>query len=162
MTTQLQLINKYNIFLKHVEAWNKLTVKQKFCVWSWLITEINILRCTVSKTSTFTYVRVNVVLCCSLELRSERLADLPPRGVHPLFPQLILHPYGSDGLIMVHDSRRIIKDLMSSNSFHTDVVSASRSSMETISPWKLVITGIVLSQVFALIYLFGLELYKEF
>jgi len=37
---------------KHVEAWNKLTVKQKFCASSWLITEINILRCTVSKTST--------------------------------------------------------------------------------------------------------------
>jgi len=36
---------------KHVEAWNKLVVKQKFCASSWLITEINILRCTVSKTS---------------------------------------------------------------------------------------------------------------
>jgi len=36
---------------KHVEVWNKLIVKQKFCVSSWLNTEINILRCTVSKTS---------------------------------------------------------------------------------------------------------------
>jgi len=36
---------------KHVEAWNKLIVKQTFCASSWLITEINILRCTVSKTS---------------------------------------------------------------------------------------------------------------
>ena len=36
---------------KHVEAWNKLIVKQKFCTSSWLITEIIILRCTVSKTS---------------------------------------------------------------------------------------------------------------
>jgi len=36
---------------KHVEAWNKLIVKQKFCASSWLITKINILRCTVSKTS---------------------------------------------------------------------------------------------------------------
>ena len=36
---------------KHVEAWNKLILKQKFCASSWLITEINILRCTVSKTS---------------------------------------------------------------------------------------------------------------
>jgi len=35
---------------KHVEAWNKLTVKQKFCASSLLIAEINILRCTVSKT----------------------------------------------------------------------------------------------------------------
>jgi len=33
------------------EAWNKLIVKQKFCASSLLITEINILRCTVSKTS---------------------------------------------------------------------------------------------------------------
>jgi len=36
---------------KHVEAWDKLIVKQKFCASSWLITEINILRCTASKTS---------------------------------------------------------------------------------------------------------------
>jgi len=36
---------------KHVEASNKLTIKQKFCASIWLITEINILRCTVSKTS---------------------------------------------------------------------------------------------------------------
>jgi len=36
---------------KHVEAWNKLIVKQKCCASSWLITKINILRCTVSKTS---------------------------------------------------------------------------------------------------------------
>ena len=36
---------------KHVEAWNKRIVKQKFCASSLLITEINILRCTVSKTS---------------------------------------------------------------------------------------------------------------
>jgi len=36
---------------KHVEAWNKRIVKQNVCASSWLITEINILRCTVSKTS---------------------------------------------------------------------------------------------------------------
>jgi len=29
---------------KHVEAWNKLIVKQKFCASSWLITEINVCR----------------------------------------------------------------------------------------------------------------------
>ena len=40
-----------NMCSKHVEAWNKLIVKQKFCTSSWLITEINILRCTISKTS---------------------------------------------------------------------------------------------------------------
>ena len=38
---------------KHVEAWNKLILKQKFCASSWLITEINILRCTFSITSKF-------------------------------------------------------------------------------------------------------------
>ena len=37
--------------LLSVEAWNKLIIKQKFCASGWLITEINILRCTVSKTS---------------------------------------------------------------------------------------------------------------
>ena len=36
---------------QHVETWDKLIVKQKFCASSWLITEINILRCTVSETS---------------------------------------------------------------------------------------------------------------
>ena len=36
---------------KHVEAWNKLIVKQKFCAPSCLITKINIRRFTVSKTS---------------------------------------------------------------------------------------------------------------
>jgi disulfide oxidoreductase YuzD len=40
---------------KHVEAWNKRLVKQKFCASGWLITEINILRCRVSKTSKLTY-----------------------------------------------------------------------------------------------------------
>jgi len=35
-------------------------VKQKFCASSWLITEINILRCTVSKTSKFG-VLVNII-----------------------------------------------------------------------------------------------------
>jgi len=38
---------------KHVELWNKLIVKQKFCASIWFISKINILRCTVSKTSTF-------------------------------------------------------------------------------------------------------------
>jgi len=37
--------------LEHVEVWNKLIVKGKFCASSWLINETNIPRCTVSKTS---------------------------------------------------------------------------------------------------------------
>jgi len=47
---------------KHVEAWNKLIVKQKFCSSSWLITEINILTCTVSKTSKFKVLLVSLLL----------------------------------------------------------------------------------------------------
>jgi len=38
---------------KYVETWNKLILKQNFCASSCLISEINILRCTVSKTSKF-------------------------------------------------------------------------------------------------------------
>ena len=53
---------------KHVEAWNKLIVKQKFCASSWLITEINILRCTVSKTSKCILL-LYVIICKAL--RSE-------------------------------------------------------------------------------------------
>ena len=46
---------------KHVEAWNKLIVKQKFSASSWLITKINILRCCrVSKTSKKLLRRVNL------------------------------------------------------------------------------------------------------
>ena len=33
---------------KHVEAWNKIIVKQKFCASSWLITEISVLYCSHS------------------------------------------------------------------------------------------------------------------
>ena len=36
---------------KHVEAWNKTYCETNFCASTWLNTEINILRCTVSKTS---------------------------------------------------------------------------------------------------------------
>ena len=47
---------------KLVEAWNKLTVKQKFRASSWLITEINIPRCTVSKTSKFVSEHISVMI----------------------------------------------------------------------------------------------------
>jgi len=46
---------------KPVEAWNKLSVKQKFCASNWLITEINILRCTVSKTSKYIVVLLTAI-----------------------------------------------------------------------------------------------------
>ena len=43
-------------YSKHIEACNKRIVKQKFCASSWLNSEINILRCTVSKT-------INILRC---------------------------------------------------------------------------------------------------
>jgi len=49
---------------KHVEAWSKLIVKQKFGASSWLITEINILRRTVSKTSKHTHTCWNYIHMC--------------------------------------------------------------------------------------------------
>jgi len=45
-----------HMFSKLVEAWNKLMVKQTFCASIWLVTEINILRWSVSKTSKQSYV----------------------------------------------------------------------------------------------------------
>jgi len=50
---QLWLPDDEHMCSKHVEAWNKLIVKQKFCASCWLNTEINILRCTIRKTSKF-------------------------------------------------------------------------------------------------------------
>ena len=74
---------------KHVEAWNKLIVKQKFCASSWLITEINILRCTVSKTSKFLYhVYMNSPLV--LFLSHGNLAHTTPSHPIPLRWILIL------------------------------------------------------------------------
>ena len=49
---------------KHVEAWNQLIVKQKFYASCWLITEINILRCTVSRTTKLLYM-FRALLCSS-------------------------------------------------------------------------------------------------
>ena len=42
---------------KHVEAWNKLIVKQNFCASNWLITEINEFLSTVSWIRTLLFVR---------------------------------------------------------------------------------------------------------
>jgi len=47
---------------KHIQAWDKLIVKQKFCASSWLITEIIMLRYTVSKTSKKLYMSGTVSL----------------------------------------------------------------------------------------------------
>jgi len=71
-----------HICSKHVEAWNKLIVKQKFCASSWLITEINILRRTVSETSKlvrlfalsiklFSNVRIQILLKYSMFWNTE-------------------------------------------------------------------------------------------
>ena len=68
---------------KHVEAWNKLIVKQKFCTSSWLITEINILRCTVSKTSKL-YLFQNITLF--LDLYYHTPTHLPIQWIPGHFP----------------------------------------------------------------------------
>jgi len=61
----ISLFHAYTCFehmcSKHVEAWNKIIVKQKFRASSWLITEINILRCTVSKTSKHWHIICNIL-----------------------------------------------------------------------------------------------------
>ena len=60
--------NDEHMCSKHVETWNKLILKQKFCAPSWLITEKIILRCTVSETSKFSelirYVNFGAVAAC--------------------------------------------------------------------------------------------------
>jgi len=59
---QFWLPDDEHICSKHVAAWNKLIVKQKFCASSWLITEINILRCTVSETSIFANISIHKLM----------------------------------------------------------------------------------------------------
>jgi hypothetical protein len=61
---------------KHVEAWNKLTVKQKFCASSWLITDINILRCMVSKTSSWLINEISVLRCTVSETWSWLITEI--------------------------------------------------------------------------------------
>jgi len=60
---------------KHVEAWDKRTVKQKFCASSLLITEINVLRC-----------RERLSLCC----------DLYPPCCDLQLPSCVLYPQDFD------------------------------------------------------------------
>jgi len=52
---------------KHVEAWNKLIVKQKFCASSWLITEIN------------GFITFQNIICCRCS--SRYLNCRPPKHV---------------------------------------------------------------------------------
>jgi len=73
---------------KHVEASNKLVVKRKFCVSSWLITEMNILRCTVSKTSKFSTVP-RKVLTLRLTTAFKQVSSQSPS--HPAVSKRI-HP----------------------------------------------------------------------
>ena len=65
---------------KYVEAWNKLTVKQKFCALSWLITEIHgqqnekksMLQCY------FLLKYVNVCCCLNRHVKITILWDITP------------------------------------------------------------------------------------
>jgi len=71
---------------KHVEAWNKLIVKRKFCASSWLITEINILSCTVSKTSKS--VILYLFRCITKTIQVTEGRKYFPRGSHVGSPDL--------------------------------------------------------------------------
>jgi len=93
-----------HICSKHVEAWNKLIVKQKLCASSWLIAEINILRCTVSKTSKS--VIICLFRCIAKTIQVTEGSRYFPRGSHFGSPDLgksskegrvrnILHRYWS-------------------------------------------------------------------
>ena len=83
---------------KHVEAWNKLIVKQKFCTSSSLITEINILKCRVSKTSKFIlvsfYLNKNF-----LDILSKNTQISNNRRIRPVGAELIHADGGTDGQI---------------------------------------------------------------
>ena len=52
-----------HICSKHVEAWNILIVKQKFCASSWLITEINTNE-LFTYCKRYVYSELVVMLCC--------------------------------------------------------------------------------------------------
>ena len=62
----------------------KFIVKQKFCASSWLITELNTLRCTVSETSKFVTIlclqyRILHFMC--KDLMSAAVINIPDSGV---------------------------------------------------------------------------------
>jgi len=75
---------------KHVEAWNKTYCKTKFCASRWLITKINIVRCTVRETSKFGI----AMFWPGRELDRWALFVLVPRlglrGAKPPFPHVSL------------------------------------------------------------------------
>ena len=63
-------------------TYNKLIVKQKLCASSWLITEINILRCTVSKTSKLS---IRQLLKCIFNHISQLHVSVRPPGAIFIF-----------------------------------------------------------------------------
>ena len=77
---------------KHVETWNKLIAKQKCCASSWLITEINILRCTVSKTSKFIYIcsKNFALIIAYSHTSSSSVIVSKPTGTKEFFPGISL------------------------------------------------------------------------
>ena len=54
---------------KHVEAWNKLIVKQKYCASSWLITELKILFILFIKTDQFISYGAEVAVCSEINIK---------------------------------------------------------------------------------------------
>ena len=78
---------------KHVEAWNKRIVKEKFCASSWLSTEINILRCTVSKTINILRCTVSKtinILRCTVNKTSKKMCIMKsPHRISPETPTFL-------------------------------------------------------------------------
>jgi hypothetical protein len=95
------------MYSKHVEAWNKLIVKQKFCASGWLITEINIdpyfltlksWRCSVILCTPFSNLCVAILdkrsLCSSIKYYMwtpfQRICG--PPTIYSLRCNYVLHP----------------------------------------------------------------------
>ena len=101
---------------KHVEAWNKLIEKQKFCASSWLITEIKIREITLVRLqcpycsyhhlfSSSLFSSINIASCCCISFFSKTfilygLMDekppvsfvLPQTFLLDFLPAVSLHP----------------------------------------------------------------------
>jgi len=97
---------------KHVDAWNKLIVKQNFCASSWwLIIEINILRCTVSKTSQLK----NIAYYCMFKIVSQQFQTLQRRETGSLYLTNLMHTESVDNQSAYEYSKMITISVCSYN-----------------------------------------------
>ena len=106
---------------KHVEAWNKLIVKQKFCASSWLITETNILRCMVSKTSK-KYIYIYVTSCEGFKVKQ-----------FPKTPSIV------DARLKAYciSATNLLKNSSSCLSCKIYLILCNGENFEDILPWKV-------------------------